>query len=175
MHIIVFQLKTLPGISLRFSFKENFTDMHVYLMVSHLLQEFFTKIMKSVLSTLRKIDYSVMSYLDDIFICGDTFEECRDAVLATVNLLLKLGFSIHPQKSQLIPVQKIEYLGFLIDSVKMKISLAKLKQDKLNNLIAEISNSSKLRIRDVFKVLCSFEAALPAITNRCFYMFYLQN
>ena len=131
--------------------------------------------MKSVLSTLRKIDYSVMSYLDDIFICGDTFEECRDAVLATVNLLLKLGFSIHPQKSQLIPVQKIEYLGFLIDSVKMKISLAKLKQDKLNNLIAEISNSSKLRIRDVFKVLCSFETALPAITNRCFYMFYLQN
>ena len=54
--------------------------------------------MKSVLSTLRKIDYSVMSYLDDIFICGDTFEECRDAALATVNLLLKLGFSIHPKK-----------------------------------------------------------------------------
>ena len=135
----------------------------------------FTKIMKSVLSTLRKLDYSVMNYLDDIFICGDTFEECRDAVLAAVNLLLKLGFSIHPQKSQLIPVQKTEYLGFLIDSAKMKISLAKLKQDKLNNLIAEVSNSSKLRIRDVFKVMRSFEAALPAITNRCFYMFYLQN
>ena len=62
-----------------------------------------------------------MNYLDDIFICGDTFTECRDAVLATVNLLLKLGFSIHPEKSQLIPVQKIEYLGFLIDCVKIKI------------------------------------------------------
>ena len=58
----------------------------------------FTKIMKSVLSTLRKLDYSVMNYLYDIFICGDTFEECRDAALATVNLLLKLGFSIHPKK-----------------------------------------------------------------------------
>ena len=62
-----------------------------------------------------------MNYLDDILICGDTFIECRDAVLATVNLLLKLGFSIHPEKSQLIPVQKIEYLGFLIDCVKIKI------------------------------------------------------
>ena len=69
--------------------------------------------MKSVLSTLRKLGYNLMNYLDDIFICGDTFTECRGAVLATVNLLLKLGFSIHPEKSQLIPVQ--------IDYVKMKI------------------------------------------------------
>ena len=110
----------------------------------------FIKIMKPVLSTLKKLGYNVMNYLDDIFICGDTFAECRDAVLATANLLLKLGFSIHPEKSQLIPVQKIEYLGFLIDSVKMKISLTKIKQDKLKNLIAKVSISSKLRIRDIF-------------------------
>ena len=60
--------------------------------------------MKPVLSTLRKLGYNVMNYLDDIFIWGDTFTECRDTVLATVNFLLKLGFSIHPKKSQLIPV-----------------------------------------------------------------------
>ena len=76
-----------------------------------------------------------MNFLDDIFIRGDTFAECRDAVLATVNLLLKLGFFIHPEKSQLIPVQKIEYLGFFINSVKMKMSLKKTKQDGLKCLI----------------------------------------
>ena len=63
-------------------------------------------------------------------------------------------------------------LRFLIDSVKMKI-LTKTKQDGLK-LIAEVSNSSKLRIRDISKVLNSFEAALPAIANGCRYMFYLQ-
>ena len=110
----------------------------------------FTRIMKTVLSTLKKLGYNVMNYLDYTFICGDTFAECRDAVLATANLLLKLGFSIHPEISQLIPVQKIEYLGFLIDSVKMKISLTKIKQDKLKNLIGKVSSSSKLRIRDIF-------------------------
>ena len=130
--------------------------------------------MKPVLSTLRKLGYNVMNYLDDIFICGDTFAELRDAVLATANLLLKLGFSIHREKSQLISVQKIEYLGFLIDSVKMKISLTKTKQDGLKNLIAEFPNTSKLRIRNIAKVLGSFEAALPSITNRHLYMFYLQ-
>ena len=66
------------------------------------------------------------------------FAECRDAVLDTVNVLLKLGFSIYPEKSQLIPVQKVEYLGFLIDSVKMKMSFTKTKEDKLKNLIAEV-------------------------------------
>ena len=40
-----------------------------------------------------------MSYLDNIFICGYTFAKCRDSVLATVNILLKLGFFIHPEKS----------------------------------------------------------------------------
>ena len=50
-----------------------------------------------------------LNYLDVIFIYGDTFAECRDAVLATVNFLLIRGFSIHPQKLQLIAeeLQKI--------------------------------------------------------------------
>ena len=102
------------------------------------------------MSTLRKLGYNVINYLDDVFISGDTFAECRDAVLATANLLLKLGFSIHPEKSHLILVHTIEYLGFLIDSVKMKISLTKIKQDKPKNLIAKLSSSSTLRIRDNF-------------------------
>ena len=130
--------------------------------------------MKPVSSTLRKLGYKEMNYLDDIFISGDTFTKFRDAALATVNVLLKLGFSIHPEKSDLIPVQKIEYVGFLIDSVKMKISMTKTKQDGLKNLTAEVSNCSTLKIGDISKVLGSFEAALAAITNECLYMFYLQ-
>ena len=56
----------------------------------------------------------------------------------------------------------------------MKISLTKTKQDRLKNLIPEVSNCSKLRIRDISKVMGSFDAALPAITNGRLYMFYLQ-
>ena len=134
----------------------------------------FTKIMKPVLSTLRKLGYNVMNYLDDIFIWGDTFTECRDTVLATINFLLKLVFSIHPKKSQLIPVQKIECLGFLIDSVKMKISLTKIKQDKLKNLIAEISNSSKLRIRDMPKVRAILKQLYQLLLTGTFSFIYLK-
>ena len=60
--------------------------------------------------------YQVLNYLDDFFLVGDTFEECKDAVIDTCYLLTKLRFSIHPDKSQFIPVQKIEYLGFTLNS-----------------------------------------------------------
>ena len=121
MHIVVFQLRIFSKFSLRSNLKGKFYKYACLPNGVTSSPRIFTKIMKSVLSTLRKLGYNLMNYLDDIFICGDTFTECRDAVLATVNLLLKLGFSIHPEKSQLIPVQKIEYLGLLIDYVKMKI------------------------------------------------------
>ena len=68
-------------------------------------------------SALRKKGHQIMGYLDDSFLMGDTFEECEKAVVASVELLTKLGFQIHPEKSRLLPVQGIEYLGFLIDSV----------------------------------------------------------
>ena len=58
---------------------------------------------------------------------GNTFEECKDAVIDTCDLLLKLRFSIHPDKSQFIPVQKTEYLGFNLDSTSMTVSLTDVK------------------------------------------------
>ena len=67
----------------------------------------FIKLMKPVLSSLRKEEHQVMNYLDDFFLVGDTFEECRDAVINSCDLLIELGFSIHPDKSQFIPVQKM--------------------------------------------------------------------
>ena len=36
----------------------------------------FTKIMKLVLSTLRKLGYNIISYLGDRFVSRDTFAEC---------------------------------------------------------------------------------------------------
>ena len=53
----------------------------------------FTKLMKPVLSSLRKKGHQVMNYLDDFFLVGDTFEECKDAVIVTCDLHIKLGFS----------------------------------------------------------------------------------
>ena len=55
------------------------------------------------------------------------FGECRGTVLVIVNLLFKPDFSIHPEKSQFIPVQGIEYLEFVVNLITTKISLQKTK------------------------------------------------
>ena len=54
---------------------------------------------------------------------GETKYECMDTINATIDLLSRLGFSIHKGKSVLLPTQKIEFLGFFIDFKNMKISL----------------------------------------------------
>ena len=134
----------------------------------------FTKLMKLVLFFLRKKGQQVMNYLDDFFLVGDIFEECKDAVIDSCDLLIKLGFSIHSDNSQFIPVQKIEYLGFTLDSTAMTVSLTDIKQQKIKTLIDETLQSKKLKIRQIVKVLRTFEAALPAIKFGCLNMFYLQ-
>ena len=98
----------------------------------------FTKIMKSFLASLGKLGNNIMNYLDDIYICGDTFEESRDTVLATVNLLFRLGFSAHPEKSQFVSVQETEYFPFVINSITIKICLTKTKQDGIKKLLEEV-------------------------------------
>ena len=123
----------------------------------------FTKLMKPVLSSLRKKRHQVMNYLNDFFLVGDTFKECKDAVIDTYDLLIKLEFSIHADKSKFIPVQKIDYLGFTLYSTTMTVFLTDIKQQKIKTVIDETLQSKKLKIRQMAKILGTFEASLPAI------------
>ena len=94
----------------------------------------FTKLLKPVFSTLREMGYESVIYVDDSLLQGDTAEECHDNVLETVNALQMLGFIIHHSKSTFVPTQKIEFLGFIIDTVNMTITLTLKKKNKIRQL-----------------------------------------
>ena len=85
--------------------------------------------------------------ISSCWVLGDAFEECKDAVIDTYGLLIKLGFSIHPDKSQFIPVQKIESLGFTLDSTSMTVSLTDIKQQKMKPPTNETLRRKKFIIR----------------------------
>ncbi|CAG2237082.1 unnamed protein product [Mytilus edulis] len=55
----------------------------------------FTKLLKPVLSSLRKEGYVNCAYIDDILLVGDTYEECLNNVQETMKLFDSLGFTIH--------------------------------------------------------------------------------
>jgi len=49
-----------------------------------------------------------MGHIDDSLLIGQTFYSCQRNVFDTVSLFIKLGFTVHPVKSVLKPLQKIE-------------------------------------------------------------------
>ena len=83
---------------------------------------YFTKILKPVYSLIRSKGHLNVGYIDDSYLQGDTFEECKHNVRDSVSLFAKLGFLPHPEKSVFEPTQKIIFLGFVINSVIMTIS-----------------------------------------------------
>ena len=56
----------------------------------------------------------------------------------------------------------------------MTVSLTDIKQQKIKTLIGETLHSKKLKIRQIAKILGTFEAFLPAIKSGRLSMFYLQ-
>ena len=104
-----------------------------------------------------------MDYVDDSVLVRDMLEECQSAVRASVNLSKDLGFQIHSEKSQLIPKQIIEHLGFIINSRDMSVKLTPLKQEKVLNLIKHIFSKTTVSIKDIAKLIGTSEACLPGV------------
>ena len=71
----------------------------------------FTKLLKPVYSVLRQLGHVSSPYIDDSYLQGDDYYSCLANVLDTLRLLYYLGFLIHPEKSVLVPTQRLTFLG----------------------------------------------------------------
>ena len=72
-----------------------------------------------------------------MYLHGNTKPKCVSNIVANIKKLRSLGFTIHAGKSNLISTQKLEILGFTIDSVDMTISLKEPKKKDIRNLISK--------------------------------------
>ena len=63
----------------------------------------FTKLLKAVYSALRSTGHLSSGYIDDSYLQGDTFEECRVNVIDTTTMFMQLDFFVHPDKSVFVP------------------------------------------------------------------------
>ena len=82
-------------------------------------------------------------------------------MLTSANLLQSLGFTVHFVKSQLEPKQIAEFLGFVIDSVRMTVSLPEEKKTKILLLIGSVLSREDVRIRDVASLIGNFVSSFP--------------
>ena len=125
----------------------------------------FTKLLKPVYSSFRELGHSVIGYIDDSLLVGESQEELGDAVINLIKLFDRLGLTVHPGKSVIQPVQKIEFLGFELNSVDMTVSLVARKKLKIASMCGSLLQKSKITIRDVASVTGNLVAAEPGVTN----------
>ena len=136
----------------------------------------FTKLLKPPISLLRSRGHILSSYIDDIYIQSDTYSGCIDSVLSTFQEFDSLGFVIHPEKSEFIPKQRIQYLGFILDSTSMRITLPAKRKQKLKDSLSLIcAHPSNVRIRDVAKAVGYMVSSLPAVPFGGIYYRKLEN
>ena len=123
----------------------------------------FTKLLKPVFSNLRSLGHLSVIFIDDSYLQGADFSLCVKNVQDTVALLDRLGLIIHPEKSVLNPTQKLVFLGFVLDSIKMVISLTNEKACKIKEACQKLLQSHKTTIREVARVLGMLTASFPGV------------
>ena len=84
----------------------------------------FMKLFKVPLAVLRKLNLLIIIYIDDMLIIGWTRKEVELTRDTLIYLLQHLGFVLNLKKFVLQPCQKIEFLGLIVNSVNLTLSLS---------------------------------------------------
>lgn len=121
-----------------------------------------TKITKPVLAFLRSKGFLLVGYLDDTLVIGNTLTQCADRVNEIIAIFDSLGFVVNFEKSQLVPAQEIRFLGFILNSVEMKLRLQLDKVDKILQKCKIVQKIRNVQIQTVAELIGMLIAATPA-------------
>lgn len=125
----------------------------------------FTKILKPVYATLRQMGHLNVGYIDDSYLQGDSIEDCQSNIRDTCGLFEKLGFIIHPVKSILKPVQKLTFLGFVLDSVEMTVTLTDEKILRIKETCTKIKMLTQVSIQELASLIGLLVSSFPGVIH----------
>lgn len=114
-------------------------------------------------------------YVDDSYLQGKTFVACQENVTDTFNIFQDLGFTIHPERAVLVPTRKVTFLGFILDSQFMRISLDTEKGDSLKAAAQALLLRKSPTIRKVAEVIGKMVASFPWVQKGPLYYRQLEN
>lgn len=103
------------------------------------------------------------AYLDDMYLQGKTYQECVGNVIDSVRVVDSLGFVAHPAKSTFAPSQRLEFLGFRLNSVEMTIRLTPEKATSLQTACNILLADPSPTIRDFAHVIGKIVACFPVV------------
>lgn len=123
----------------------------------------FTKIVRPIITLFRQKGIQCSNYLDDFTFFAESVQVAIQQTTAAKNILTYLGFSINTKKSMLIPNTSCKILGFLLNSVEMKIVLPNDKKQKIHLAIQKIRLQTNIQIRLFAQFIGQLVSVSPAI------------
>lgn len=134
----------------------------------------FTKLLKPVLSILRQRGIRLIVYLDDILLMAPSVEQVLQHAASTLNLLEGLGFTVNYLKSVLVPSQQMEFLGSLVNSLDLSLSLPRDKIRKIQSKCQDLLNTPVTTVRELSKFLGLLSSSIQAVFPAPLHYRYLQ-
>ena len=123
----------------------------------------FTKLLKPVYSNLRQKGHLNVGYIDDSYLQGSDTKECLLNISDTQSLFSSLGFVINMEKSAVIPAQRITFLGFVLDSVSMTITLTIDKKAKVKAICEAMQHKHETTITEVAQLVGTLVSSLTGV------------
>lgn len=113
----------------------------------------YTKLLKPLYATLRRLGYLNVGYTDDSLSVGETIQECSSGSSVMITLVEQLRFFVNYDKSVLKPAQKITFFGNIIDSVQMTVTLTDERKENISYECKKLHKKSEASIRNVASVI----------------------
>ena len=134
----------------------------------------FTKLLKPLPSVLRQRGIRLIAYLDDILPMAPSRQLVLHHASSTLNLLEGLGFTVNYLKSVLVPSQQMEFLGSLVDSVNLSLSLPRNKIRKIQSNCQLLLENPVTSVRELSKFLGLLSSSIQAVFPAPLHYRYLQ-
>ena len=129
----------------------------------------FTNTCKVPFSLFRERRFLSVIYVDESCLQKDSSKECFLIVLNTTETVRSLGFTIQPENSIFVPKQSLSYLVFVLDFIKMTISLNLEGKEKVYSVCKDMLQKEEIIIRQLLKLIGNLVAVFPAVTSYPFY------
>ena len=123
----------------------------------------FTKLLKPVFATLRRLGVAIVGYIDDSLLVGQSAEECQSSIHETINLSESLGFVINYEKSLLVPSRQVTFLGNVIDSETMTVTLTQQRKSDIHDACNTLRKKKFAKIREVARIIGLIVASFSAV------------
>ena len=113
-------------------------------------------------------------FLDDLLIFENTVEEILVARVSVIFLLQHLEFAINFKKCVLELTQEIEFLGMLVKSKTITLSVSQEKVQKIKSQCLELYRAQEITLLEITSLLGTLTYTIQAILPTRFQFWYLQ-